>query len=152
MVILRLNRLIESGPENPRWKMILVAAAVLGAVVWWLVRQLVTNRIVAWSLFTLGGLILFLRIADPETLSGGFLPTSETPGALFATMEEAIRYIRNGVPPIDPVVGVIAILAVLMWVVGALFVWGSWRPSSFPRRFSICSSRSSTVRLPGWVG
>ena len=124
MVILRLNRLILSGPEFVRWKMILIAAAVLGGVVWWLLRQLTGRVGLAVVIITLGGILLFLRIAVPESLLV-VLPTGDTWAALGAEMEQSMRLIRSGVPPIVPLDGVIAILAVLMWVVGALFVWGS---------------------------
>ena len=124
MVVLRLNRLILSGPEFVRWKMILVAAAVLGGLVWWLLGQMTTRSGLTIAMFTLGGVLLFLRIAVPETLLV-VLPTGETWAALGAEMEQSMRLIRSGVPPIVPLDGVVAILAVLMWAVGALFVWGS---------------------------
>ena len=124
MVVLRLNRLMLSGPEVVRWKMILLAAAILGGVVWWLLRQVTARAGLAIGIFTLGGVLLFLRIAVPESLLVA-LPTGDTWAALGAEMSQSMRLIRSGVPPIVPLDGVIAILAVLMWAVGALFVWGS---------------------------
>lgn len=124
LVILRLNRLLLGGPGQPDWQIILIASAVLGAVVWWLLTQLLTNHWVSAGLFTVGAIVIFLRIAVPETLTAGIIPTAATPEALGAEMESAIRLIRFGVPPIEPVSGVLAILAVLMWAIGALYAWG----------------------------
>lgn len=124
LVILRLNRLLLGGPGQPDWQIILIASAVLGAVVWWLLTQLLTNRWVAAGLFAVGAVVIFLRIAVPETLTAGVIPTAATPEALGAEMEAAIRLIRFGVPPIEAVSGVLAILAVLMWVIGSLYTWG----------------------------
>lgn len=125
LVILRLNRLLLGGPGQPDWQIILIASAVLGAVVWWLLTQMLSNNWVSIGLFALGAAVIFLRIAVPETLTAGVIPTETTLQALGAEMEVSIRLIRFGVPPIEPVNGVLAILAVLMWVIGALYTWGS---------------------------
>lgn len=125
MVILRLNRLILSGPEFAQWKMILISGAVLGSVIWWLLRQLRIGTVAATILFALGGFLLFVRIAAPESLAAGVIPTGDTLAALGGEMEQSIRLIRSGVPPIVPLDGIIAILSALMWLLGALFVWGA---------------------------
>ncbi len=124
LVLARLGRLLQSGPGTPRWQLILLASAFLGGIVWWLIRQVVTSRALSVALFSLGGLVLFLRISAPDTLFAGVLPTTETPTALSSTLEQAIGVIRHGIPPIIPSAGVIAILAIVVWVVGALYTWG----------------------------
>ena len=124
LVLGRLGRLLQSGPENPRWHLILIASVVLGGIVWWLIKQVVTSRWLSLLLFGIGGLVLFLRISVPNTLIAGILPTLDTPAALESVMDLAVRQIRHGVPPIVPSEGVIAILALLVWVVGALYTWG----------------------------
>jgi hypothetical protein len=124
LVVGRLGRLLMSGPEIPQWHFILGASAVLGGVVWWLLGQLFTRRLASTIVFLGAGLVLFLRISVPKTLTSGIVPSSDTPSALAAEIEQAIRLIRSGVPPIIPTEGVIAILAILVWVVGALYVWG----------------------------
>lgn len=124
LVILRLGRLLLAGPEYINWQMILIASVVLGGVVWWLLGQLLTIRWMAVTVFGLGGLVLFLRVATPETLTFGVFPSTETSAALQEQMSQAVHLIRFGVPQIEPLVGVIAILAVLMWIIGALYSWG----------------------------
>ena len=124
LVLGRLGRLLQSGPGTPRWHLILLASAFLGGIVWWLIKQVVNNRTVALTLFTLGGGILFLRIAVPNTLLGGILPSGDTLPALGQILDTAVSQIRHGIPPILPNEGVIAILAILVWVVGAFYTWG----------------------------
>ena len=124
LVLGRLGRLLQTGPGTPQWHLILLASAFLGGIVWWLIRQVVGSTALALTLFSLGGLVLFLRISVPDTLLAGVLPSAETPAALASTLEQAIAQIRHGIPPILPSEGVIAVLAILMWVVGALYTWG----------------------------
>ena len=124
LVLGRLGRLLQSGPGVPEWRLILLASAILGGVVLWLLRQLFTSRLVSVVVFSMAGLILFLRVSVPKTLVAGILPSVDTPPALIAEMDQAMRLIRSGIPPIVPGEGVIAILAVLVWVVAALYVWG----------------------------
>lgn len=125
LVVLRLGRLLQSGPQLPDWRLILLASVVLGGVVWWLLGQLIANRAVAASVFGLAAAVLFLRVAVPDTLIAGILPSGDTWPALGIELEQAVRLIRHGVPPIIPVEGVIAILAVLVWAMGGLFAWGA---------------------------
>ncbi len=124
LVVGRLGRLLQSGPEMPQWRLILVASTVLGGVVWWLLRQLLTSRLASVVVFSMAGLILFLRVSVPMTLIAGILPSADTPTALAVEIDQAMRLIRSGIPPIVPTEGVIAILAVLVWVIAALYVWG----------------------------
>ncbi len=124
MVITRLGRLLQSGPEIVQWELILVASVFLGAVIWWLLEQLSLTRSIAIAIFAAAGLILLIRISVPMTLIGGILPSVETPGALADEMVSAFRIIRSGVPPVLPTEGIVAILAMVMWALGALYSWG----------------------------
>jgi transglutaminase-like putative cysteine protease len=121
----RLGRLLESGPEYPPWQLIMLASAFLGGVAWWLLSQLTTNRGLKLSIFTLGSLLLVLRISVPETLTGGILPSGTTMAQLGSEFEIAWRTIQTGIPPVEPFAGILALLAVLMWTVGAFFTWGN---------------------------
>jgi transglutaminase-like putative cysteine protease len=125
LMVMRLDRLLDSGPEAPGWQMIMVASAFLGGVIWWLLTQTVSNRRIVLAIFALAGVALFLRISVPHTLSLGFLPAGETLGALGRELSETLDLIRYGVAPIFPTSGIVAVLAVLMWVTGALFMWGA---------------------------
>lgn len=124
LVLGRLGRLLESGPGLPRWNLILVASAFLGAIVWWLLRQTTMRTWLATTTFVVLGFVLFLRIAVPTELIALVVPGPETLEPLGAVMDRALALIRHGVPPVDPTPGIIAILAVVAWAVGALYTWG----------------------------
>lgn len=121
----RLGRLLETGPDTPPWQLILVASAFLGGVAWWLLTQLTSNRKVKVTILAAGGILLVMRISAPSTLTGGFVPTGTTPGALADEFDIAWRTIQSGIPPVEPFAGLLAILAVVMWIGGALFTWGT---------------------------
>jgi transglutaminase-like putative cysteine protease len=124
LMIARLGQLLRSGPDIVQWRLILVASLFLGAVIWWLLDQLSLSRPVTVALFAAAGLILLIRISVPMTLIGGILPSSETASDLVNEMIDAVRVIRSGVPPVLPTEGVVAILAMVMWSIGALYAWG----------------------------
>lgn len=121
----RLGRLFEGGPDVPPWQLILAASAFLGAVAWWLLSQLSSRLPLKLSIFSLGAVLLALRISVPQTLIGGVLPSGSTAGVLGAEMELAWRTVQTGIPPVEPYAGLLGMLAVLLWATGALFTWGS---------------------------
>jgi transglutaminase-like putative cysteine protease len=121
----RLGRLLQSGPEHPPWQLILVAALFLGGIAWWLLSQLTSNRSLRLAMFGAGALLLVMRITAPTTLAAGVLPTRGTFTGLASEISLAWETIATGIPPVGPNAGLLAILAVLMWVVGAFFAWGS---------------------------
>lgn len=121
----RLGRLFLSGPDEPQWNLILAAAAFLGAVAWWLLTQLTTRTGLVVGLFAIGGVLLSFRIMAPETLIFGILPGTETLGIVGEELSNAFVVIRSGVPPLSATPGLLAILAVVMWTIGALFTYGS---------------------------
>ncbi len=125
LMMARLGRLFEAGGEAPAWHLILVAAAFLGGVVWWLLSETISSRRAALGLFGVAGILLFLRISVAQTLVVGFFPGPDTPAALMAELGESFDIMRFGVSPVYPSAGLVAILAVVMWVIGALFVWGA---------------------------
>jgi hypothetical protein len=125
LMLARLGRLLDAGVEAPAWQMIMIASAFLGGVIWWLLSQILSNRRIVIGLFALAGLALFLRISVSHTLVLGFLPAGETLGALGREMSQALDLIRYGVAPVFPTSGIIGILSILMWVIGALYMWGA---------------------------
>lgn len=124
LMIARLGHLLRSGPDIVQWRLILVASLFLGAVIWWLLDQLSLSRPVTIALFAVAGLILLVRISVPTTLLWGVLPSAETAPALIDELIDAFRVIRSGVPPVLPTEGLVAILAMVMWSIGALYAWG----------------------------
>jgi transglutaminase-like putative cysteine protease len=125
MMLLRLGELLDSGPEAPDWQLIMIASAFLGGVIWWLLGQTLTSKRLAVTLFMVAGLFLFLRIAVADTLALGFLPTVSSVGALGSELSQTLNLIRFGVAPVFPTSGLVAVLAVLMWGTGALYIWGA---------------------------
>ena len=125
LMIGRLGRLLAVGPEQPQWNLILVAATFLGAIAWWLLGQVTNRKGVKVAVFAVGGLLLAFRIITPATLALGILPTGASIGAIGGELAEAFRIIQSGVPPVPANPGLLAILAVAMWVIGAMFTWGS---------------------------
>lgn len=121
----RLGRLFLSGPEEPQWNLILAAAAFLGGVGWWLLGQMTKRTGLKVGLFSAGAVLLAFRIMAPETLVLGILPSTETLGVVADQLSQAFLIIRSGVPPLSATPGLVAILALVMWVIGALFTYGS---------------------------
>lgn len=125
LLVARLGRLMESANPAPAWHVVIFASVFLGGVIWWLVSQTVAGRPLAIGLFSVAGIVLFLRISAAETLYAGFLPTPETFETLGPKLADSLETIRFGLAPVLPDAGVVAIIAVLVWVIGGLFVWGA---------------------------
>ena len=125
LMLARLGRLLNTSELAPQWQMIMVASVLLGGVVWWLLGQLTKDRRIQVAVFAVLGLALFLRITVPQTLVAGFLPSLDTPAELVREFGQAFDLIRFAVAPVFPTPGLIGVLAVLVWVMGALFVWGA---------------------------
>ncbi len=121
LVLLRTGRLVQFGEGLPQWNLILISATLLGGIVWWLISQTNLRPGAGVFLFALGAVVVFLRIAVPETLVFGVVPTEETLPLLGERMDDAQRLIRVGVAPVFPEPGLIALLALLMWSLGGLF-------------------------------
>jgi len=125
LVLSRTGRLVQFGDGLPLWHLILISATLLGAIVWWLISQTTLSVAAGSYLFILGATIVFLRVAVPETLLAGVVPTTDTLPALGERMEDAFRLIRAGVAPVFPEPGLIAVLAILMWALGGLYAHGA---------------------------
>ena len=125
LMLARMGRLLDTSEQAPQWQLIMIAAAFLGGVVWWLLGQTIKNRRLGLTVFTILGFTLFLRTSVPQTLIAGFIPTLATPGEVVHEMTQALDLIRFGVAPVFPTAGLVGILAVLMWVIGGLYLWGA---------------------------
>ena len=125
LLVARLGRLMETGDPAPAWHVVIFASVFLGGVIWWLLSQTVANKPLTIGLFAAAGAILFLRISVPDTLWAGFLPTPGTFEVLGPQMSSSLETIRFGLAPVLPDAGVVAIIAILVWVIGGLFVWGA---------------------------
>lgn len=119
----RLERLLHRSPDGLPWEVILLAAAVLGGAITWagLAYRLSTWTVAAVNLVAM--LLTVFRIAVPATTRFVF-PTLSSFPALGRELGYALELIRTGVAPVLPLAGIIAILAVVFWLLGALLSWG----------------------------
>ncbi len=125
LMVARMDRLLDTSDQAPQWQLIMIASAFMGGVVWWLLGQTIKNRKIGFAVFVILGIALFLRISVPQTLIAGFIPSVATPGEVIHEISQALDLIRFGVAPVFPTSGLVGVLAVLMWAVGALYVWGA---------------------------
>ncbi len=125
LVVARLDLLLMSGPELVEWPPILVAAFILGLLVRWLVGQTSLSPWPAGMITALGAILVLQWVTAPETVLYGVVPTSETLPVLLEQLQIAGRVFRSGVPPVVPTIGLVGVLAALMWFLGSTFAIGS---------------------------
>ena len=126
----RLARLLEPTQSGVRWQVIVVAALVVGGVVTW---TAVNYRMKAGWIALLN-LVLFLvaagRYGAADT--GFFIfPGPDTLSELAAEIEQATGLIRYGIEPVVPIIGLIIVLAALVWALGAVLVFGLLKDRPF---------------------
>lgn len=121
-----LSGLLRPTSSGTKWQYIVVAALVLGATITWTALSYRAHPIivVVLNLIALG--IAVARIAAPET-TNGLLPTSETFTELGKQLDRAFTLIQTGIEPVQPLPGIVIIVAVVFWVIGALMTWGLMR-------------------------
>ncbi|HLF60330.1 MAG TPA: DUF3488 and transglutaminase-like domain-containing protein [Acidimicrobiia bacterium] len=125
LMLTRMGRLLDAGEHAPQWRLIMIAAGCLGGLAWWLLGHTVKSRRLRVAIFSVLAVALLLRASVQRSLVAGFLPTLETPGELADELAQAMDLIRFGVAPVFPTPGLIGVLALLMWVLGALYAWGA---------------------------
>jgi hypothetical protein len=126
LALARAERLLRSSVEGLPWEVILVTAAILGAAITWssLSYRLSGGTIAALNI--VGAVLAVVRIAVPST-TWFIFPTLNSFSALSDELIFARDVIRTGVAPVIPLSGVIAILALVFWGLGALLAWGLGR-------------------------
>ncbi|HSQ36838.1 MAG TPA: DUF3488 and transglutaminase-like domain-containing protein [Acidimicrobiia bacterium] len=119
----RLERLLRPSTGGLPWEVILLAAAVLGGAITWagLAYRLSSLTVAVVNLAAL--LLTVVRIAVPATTWFVF-PTLGSFPALGTELSYALDVIRTGVAPVLPLAGIMALLAALFWLLGALLSWG----------------------------
>jgi transglutaminase-like putative cysteine protease len=127
LALARLTRLLQPQVEGPPWPLVLTAAAVLGATFAWAARSYRLAPIPTVALHVAGALVAVLRITAPTTLRLGVVPSGETLELVRAELSFAWEIIRYGAAPVLPVAGLVAVLAVVFWALGALAVEGAAR-------------------------
>ena len=119
----RLGRLLEPSQSGTRWQLVIIAALVVGLIV---TLAAIRNGLrIGWV--ALINIVLFMvaagRYAAPET-GVWILPNAETLSAVLRELDRAQSLIRNGIEPVQPIAGLIIVLAAVFWALGALLSFG----------------------------
>jgi transglutaminase-like putative cysteine protease len=121
--LLRVERLLRPSVDGVPWEIILLAAVVLGAAITW---AGIAYRLPWWATGLINAAAVTLtviRVTVPST-TWFIFPTGESFRALGTEMSFALDVIRTGVAPVIPLSGIVAILAVVFWGMGAVVVGG----------------------------
>ncbi len=127
LAVARMGRLLRPADVGPPWQVVLLSAALLGAVVTWTALAYRAR----WRIVTLVNLVglavVAVRLGAPDTTILGVIPTTATFSTMQRELSFALELIRFGTPPVVAVAGLLLILAVVFWVSGALLAWGMLR-------------------------
>jgi transglutaminase-like putative cysteine protease len=126
----RLGRLLEPSASRPRWQLVVLAALVMGIVITLAAVRygMKTRWIVVINLFLF--LVAAAEYGAPDTGLWIF-PGPETLTTIWAEIERAAGLIRNGVEPVQPITGLVIVLAALLWVLGGLLAYGLLKERPF---------------------
>ena len=124
LVVMRLDRVLDTGPDTPDWRLVGVAAAVLGALVSWMGVVYRLGWVRVSILHLLGMVLVFERVAAGSTLRFGVIPGPDTAAVLGEEIANALDVLQFGAPPVLAVSGLTALVAVGMWLLGAAWGWG----------------------------
>lgn len=123
LALMRLNRLLRSSSEGVPWQVVLLAAAILGAAITWAgIAYRLDGRLVA-IINLIAVTITAIRVAVPST-TWLIFPTLSSFTEMRFELEFAQEVIRAGIAPVIPLAGVVAILSLVFWGMGALLSWG----------------------------
>ncbi|MDH3308778.1 MAG: DUF3488 domain-containing protein, partial [Acidimicrobiia bacterium] len=120
----RLGRLLRPVESGPPWQLVLLAAFALGAVLTWVMLTYRSGAVALVAGNIVGFLFATIRIAAPTTTRFGIIPTADTGAVLSEELGFAVELIRFGSAPVLPVRGLVLVIAIVFWVLGALLVWG----------------------------
>ena len=122
-VLARLNKLVSQSVEGLPWQLVLVGAAVLAAIITWTAVSYGLSGRWVLAVNVVVALVVAFRLVSPETM-WAIIPTWDTLTAVSTEMGYAGDVIRSGSAPVLPSTGLVAVLAGVLWVLGALAVWG----------------------------
>jgi hypothetical protein len=121
-----LAALLRPTPEGTAWQYIVAAALILGATITWTALTYRAHPAIVVVLNLAALAVAIARIAAPAT-TRGFLPTGETVSAISSQLTRAFSLIRTGIEPVQPITGIVIVLAIVFWVTGVLLSWGLMR-------------------------
>lgn len=127
LALLRLGRLVRPSSEGAPWQVAVLAAAILGILITWIVTGRGSRIVANAGAFV----IVLLRITSPDTLIGGIVPTSATFSDMAAELAIGYDLVRFGVAPVAPVAGLVVILAAIFWALGMFMTWALDRRKRF---------------------
>lgn len=120
-----LSGLLRPTATGTKWQLVVIATLVLGATITWTALNYRAHPIAVVTINVIGIAGAAIRIAAPETT--GIIPNSETLVALREQLERAFSLIRTGIEPVQPLPGIVIIVALVFWVTGVLLTWGLMR-------------------------
>jgi hypothetical protein len=128
-VLARLNKLVSPSAEGLPWQLVLVGAVALAGVVTWTAVSYGLRARWVMAVNAAVAAVVALRIVSPETM-WAIIPTWDTLSSFATEISYAGDVIRSGSAPVLPSTGLVALLAIAFWGLGALSVWGlrSGRP------------------------
>ncbi len=121
-----LTGLLRPTTDGTKWQFIVIAALILGATITWTALSYRAHPIIVVILNLAALVVAVSRIAAPETTSG-LLPTGDTWTAVTEQLDRAIALIRTGIEPVQPIAGIVIVLAAVYWAIGVLLTWGLMR-------------------------
>ena len=122
----RLGRLLEPSQSGARWQLVVLAALLVGL--------LVTMAAVRYGLRA--GWIGFINTALFVLAAGRYgapdtgvwvIPNGDTLSGVWQELDRAQSLIRNGIEPVQPIAGLVIVLAAVFWALGALLAFGLGR-------------------------
>lgn len=136
--LIQLTDLLQPTTQGPPWQLVVIGGLALGIAITWsgLVSRL--NGWVVVAINVAAAVVVSFRIATPETTTL-LMPTGDSVAVMQDQMSQAFTLIRNGIEPVLPVAGLVVIVTLVMWTVGALATYG------------IVRHRPSLAVIPGLV-
>ncbi|MEE9227970.1 MAG: DUF3488 and transglutaminase-like domain-containing protein [Acidimicrobiia bacterium] len=130
LVIARLSRLLLPTESGLPWPVVLIMAAALGGIVTWAATQARLGA--GWVVLinvVLFGLFLFIYVGGDIAESA--IPPLDVIDDVRHEMGDALTVFRFSAPPVVPLVGLVALIGVLLWVLTGLAVWGVLRNNPY---------------------
>ncbi|MDH3730369.1 MAG: DUF3488 and transglutaminase-like domain-containing protein, partial [Acidimicrobiia bacterium] len=119
----RLNKLVTQSVDGLSWQLVIVGGAALGAVITWTSVSYGVRARWILGINAIVALIVMLRLVAPDTM-WLFIPTWDTLSSFSNEVSYAGDVIRSGSAPVLPSTGLVAILMMAFWGLGAVAVWG----------------------------
>lgn len=126
LALARLGRLLQPpltegfGATSLPWPVLMIIAILAAAGIGWAASSLGATGWAVAALQTLGMALFGIWVMAGPTLLLGLIPTSEALVVVRQQISIATEVIRYGAAPVLPVPGLVALLAGLFWVTGAL--------------------------------